>query len=119
MNVIYNCFKIDRKEEIEVSLVKIRADWLGGTEKRREWQRMVKIDTDCNRLTNCERADTMPESQIITFPYLKIKGISHSMGHSHGKLNVTYIGWTSKMKKKTPNWENVVNAETEEDIKQK
>ena len=41
------------------------------------------------------------------------------MGHSHGKLNVTYIGWTSKMKKKTPNWEIVVNAETEEDIKQK
>ena len=46
VNVNYNCFKIDKNEEIKVSLVKIRADWLGGTEKRREWQRMVKIDTD-------------------------------------------------------------------------
>ena len=46
VNVNYNCFKIDQNEEIKVSLVKIRADWLGGSEKRQEWQRMVKIDTD-------------------------------------------------------------------------
>ena len=47
VNVNYNCFKIRyQNEEIKVSLVKIRADCLGGSEKRREWQRMVKIDTD-------------------------------------------------------------------------
>ena len=61
MSVNYNCFKTDRNDEIEVSLVKKSGDWSGETEKRRGWRSMVNIDPDCNRLSNCERADTMPE----------------------------------------------------------
>ena len=59
----YGIYKRDKSRRIKLAS-SVATQVLRDTEVK--LVRMVKIDTDCNPLTSCERVGTMPEAQAMT-----------------------------------------------------